>query len=104
MRIPGVAHSALEYHRWVFRSLFRPDGWRFADTVRRSTAVPTLHLHGALDRCMLPATAQGSGRYVSGDYRWRLLPAVGHFPHEETPQAVTAELLGWFASLPPPPR
>nr|MDT0665459.1 alpha/beta hydrolase [Micromonospora sp. DSM 115978] len=88
------------YHRWVFRSLFRPDGLRFADTVRRSTTVPTLHLHGALDRCMLPGTAQGSGRYVSGDYRWRLLRGVGHFPQEEAVETVAAELLDWLASLP----
>ena len=101
MRIPGVAHSALEYHRWVFRSLFRPDGLRFADTVRRSTTVPTLHLHGSLDRCMLPGTAQGSGRYVSADYRWRLLSGVGHFPQEETAETVVAELLSWLDSLPP---
>ena len=26
-RIVGVAHSALEYHRWIVRSQFRPDGW-----------------------------------------------------------------------------
>jgi hypothetical protein len=34
---------------------------------------------------VLPATAQGSGRYVIAAYQWRLLPGVGHFPHREVP-------------------
>ncbi len=29
-QIPGVAHCALEYHRWTVRSLLRPDGIRYA--------------------------------------------------------------------------
>ncbi|MFP5336129.1 MAG: alpha/beta fold hydrolase, partial [Actinomycetes bacterium] len=33
MRIPFVAHSALEYYRWAVRSLLRPDGLRFARAV-----------------------------------------------------------------------
>jgi pimeloyl-ACP methyl ester carboxylesterase len=98
MRIPGVAHSSLEYHRWVFRSLFRPDGARFAGALRLSVPVPTLHLHGRLDRCVLPATAQGSGRYVSGPYQWKLIAGVGHFLHEEAPDTVNAELLGWLTA------
>ncbi|MBO0774547.1 MAG: alpha/beta fold hydrolase, partial [Actinobacteria bacterium] len=30
MRIPSVAHSALEYHRWFLRSRLRTDGMRYA--------------------------------------------------------------------------
>jgi pimeloyl-ACP methyl ester carboxylesterase len=97
MRIPGVAHSSLEYHRWVFRSLFRPDGARFAAALRLSVPIPTLQLHGRLDRCVLPPTAQGSGRYVSGPYQWKLLSGVGHFLPEEAPDAVNTELLRWLA-------
>lgn len=96
MRIPGVAHSSLEYHRWVFRSLFRSDGARFAEVLRRPVRAPTLQLHGRLDRCFLPATAAGSGRYVAAPYVWRLYGKVGHFPHEEDPETVTGELLDWL--------
>lgn len=95
MQIPGVAHSALEYYRWLGRSQLRPDGLRFARAMRRPAAVPTLQLHGELDGCILPASAQGSGRYVSGPYEWRLLTGVGHFLAEEAPDAVTGELLRW---------
>jgi pimeloyl-ACP methyl ester carboxylesterase len=44
----------------------------------------------------LPVTAQGSGHYVRGPYRWRLLDGVGHFPHEEDPEQLTAALLAWL--------
>jgi pimeloyl-ACP methyl ester carboxylesterase len=56
---------------------------------------PTLQLHGSIDPCALPQTAQGSGQYVAADYEWRLLDGLGHFPHEESPELVTGELLRW---------
>ena len=62
MCIPSVAHSALEYHRWFVRSRVRPDGVRYAQRMRAPIQAPTLHLQGALDTCVLPATARGSGR------------------------------------------
>lgn len=95
-RIPAVAHSALEYYRWLGRSQLRPDGMRYARAMNTEIKVPTLQFHGALDPAVLPRTAQGSGRYVTAPYRWRLLEGAGHFPHEETPAVFTAELLGWL--------
>jgi pimeloyl-ACP methyl ester carboxylesterase len=56
---------------------------------------PTLQLHGTLDACVLPRTAAGSGRYVAGPYEWRELPGVGHFPHEEVPDAVSDAIATW---------
>ncbi|HEX5291326.1 MAG TPA: alpha/beta hydrolase [Streptosporangiaceae bacterium] len=101
MRIPHVAHSALEYHRWFLRSRLRPDGVRYARAMRRPIQAPTLHLHGALDGCVLPSAARGSGRYVEAPYRWRLLDGVGHFPHEESPGRFDSELLSWLADPEP---
>jgi pimeloyl-ACP methyl ester carboxylesterase len=95
-RIPAVAHCALEYHRWFGRSQLRPDGKRYARAMRTEIEAPTLQLHGALDRRVLPRTAQGSSRYVAAPYRWRLIEGAGHFPHEETPDVFDAELLGWL--------
>ncbi len=95
-QIPSVAHSALEYHRWFMRSSLRPDGMRYARRMRAAVQVPTLQLHGALDSCVLPATARGSGRYVDAPYRWRLIDGAGHFPQEEQPDRLTAELLHWL--------
>jgi pimeloyl-ACP methyl ester carboxylesterase len=101
MCLPSVAHSALEYHRWFVRSRLRPDGLRYARSMRAPIQAPTLHLHGALDSCVLPGTARGSGKHVDAPYRWRLLDGAGHFPHEELPARFDAELCSWLADPEP---
>jgi pimeloyl-ACP methyl ester carboxylesterase len=101
MRIPSVAHCALEYHRWFLRSALRPDGLRYARRMRVPVQAPTLHLHGTLDRCVPPRVARPAARYVEAPYRWRLIEGAGHFPHEERPQAFDTELLGWLADPEP---
>lgn len=95
MQVLYTPHRALEYYRWSARSLLRTDGRRYRAAMRTSIQAPTLQLHGGLDRCVLPSTAQGSGRHVRGSYEWRLIDGVGHFPHEEVPELVTGELLRW---------
>src|SRR5208337_4875038 len=69
----------------------------YARHMRSAIQAPTLHLHGALDSCVLPQTARGAGRYVDGPYRWRVIEGAGHFPHEERPEILDTELLGWLA-------
>ncbi|WP_375477466.1 alpha/beta fold hydrolase [uncultured Jatrophihabitans sp.] len=95
MRIHPVSYCAAEFYRWMLRSVFRSDGRRYAAAVRAPITAPVLHLHGDLDTCVLPSTAQGSGRYVSGPYEWRVLDGVGHFPHDEVPDFVSGELVRW---------
>jgi pimeloyl-ACP methyl ester carboxylesterase len=94
-RIPQAAYGAMEYFRWAGRSQLRPDGLRFARRMAAPVTAPTLQLHGALDACVLPRTARGSDRYVAGAYEWRELAGVGHFPHEEAPDDVTAAIAAW---------
>ena len=65
-QIPGVAHCALESYRWAVRSIPRPDGVRYARRMASPVTVPTLQVHGALDRCVLPGSAQGSGTLRRG--------------------------------------
>jgi pimeloyl-ACP methyl ester carboxylesterase len=101
MSVPSVAHSALEYHRWYLRSRFRPDGLHYTRMMRTPIQAPTLHLHGALDPCVLPGTARGSGVHVEAPYRWRLLDGAGHFPHEEVPERFDLELRSWLADPEP---
>ena len=96
MRIPKVAHTSLEYHRWLVRSTFRPDGLRYAHRMRSAVGAPVLHLHGAVDPVIPPQAARGAGRYVEGPYRWKVIEGAGHFPHEERPEAFDAELLSWL--------
>ena len=98
MAVEHVAHCSLEYYRWMVRSLFRPDGQRYARRMLAPIEAPVLQVHGDADPAVLPATADGSGRYVSGPYAWTLLPGVGHFPHEEAPAAFDAAVLGWLGA------
>jgi pimeloyl-ACP methyl ester carboxylesterase len=93
--IHPVAHCSLEYFRWLVRSQLRPDGRRYARSLREPVSVPVLQLHGDLDGCVLTRTAQGSGRYVNAEYEWRLLDGVGHFPQNEVPDVVSGELVRW---------
>jgi pimeloyl-ACP methyl ester carboxylesterase len=95
MQILSAPHCALEYYRWAVRSIPRADGRRFRAALRPKVDVATLQMHGALDRCVLPHTARGSERYVAGRYEWRLIDGVGHFPHEERPDEVTAAIVDW---------
>lgn len=90
-------HCSLEYHRWAFRSLLRPDGHRFAVRMREPVEVPVLQVHGLSDPAVLPETARGSRRYVSGDYTWVGVDGAGHFPQEEQAPVVTEHLLSWLA-------
>ena len=96
MCIPSVAHSALEYHRWLLRSRLRPDGMRYARAMRGQVQAPTLQIHGSLDSCVRPRAARGSGAYVDAPYRWRLIDGAGHFPQEETPERFDLELRSWL--------
>ncbi|HVB41103.1 MAG TPA: alpha/beta hydrolase [Streptosporangiaceae bacterium] len=101
MCLPAVAHSALEYHRWLVRSRLRPDGMRYARTMRNPVQAPTLQIHGSLDTCVLPRAARGSGKYVDAPYRWRLLDGAGHFPQEEMPDRFDLELRAWLSDPEP---
>lgn len=99
IQVAHVAHSALEYYRWLLRSQLRPDGLRYSRLMRQPVGVPTLQLHGALDTCVLPRSAAGSGRYVGGPYSWRIIEDAGHFLQEESPKTVSAEILRWLDEL-----
>ena len=100
IRVPGVAHCALEYHRWAFRSQFRGDGRRYAAAVARPPAAPVLQVHGELDPWLLPATARRSARWAGPAHRLEVLPGTGHFPHQERPGATTALLADFLGARP----
>jgi pimeloyl-ACP methyl ester carboxylesterase len=99
MRVPFVAHSAMEYYRWALRSLPRRDGRRFAAAVQDRITVPVLQLHGELDQFVLPSTAVESHHRAGDTLTYEMIPGAGHFLPEEAPDAVTAALLAWLQTL-----
>src|SRR5690625_4170018 len=100
MRLWPAPHCALEYQRWVFRSLFRADGRRFARRVDVRLDIPVLQLHGTADPVVPRELVTDSRDLAIGQHRWVEIDGVGHFPHEEAPHDVTAILVNWLASIP----
>lgn len=98
MLIPAAAHCALEYYRWVGRSQFRFDGRRLSRAVDRAIGVPVLQVHGADDPYVLERTARRSARWAGDDYRYEVLPGVGHFVQQEAPERTTALLTEFLRS------
>ena len=93
MRIPGAAHCALEYYRWSFRSQVRPSGRRYLRLLGEGVHVPVLQVQGDADGCIRTESAHGSGAWAHGGYELAVLEGLGHFPHEEAPELVSALLL-----------
>jgi pimeloyl-ACP methyl ester carboxylesterase len=91
IRIPGAAHSALEYQRWAFRSQWRPDGKRFMATMRTPIDIPVLMLRGERDSYLLDATYQ-RGASLSPNRTLVSIPRAGHYAHQENPGRVNEVL------------
>ncbi|PRX44778.1 pimeloyl-ACP methyl ester carboxylesterase [Prauserella shujinwangii] len=96
MLVPGVAHSALEYYRWAFRTQFRGEGRRFTDAVDARLRVPVLQLHGAEDPCVLLETARESAPWLGPRSVFETLPGVGHYPHLEAPAETNRALVSFL--------
>lgn len=91
IQIPGVAHSALEYQRWAFRSQWRPDGRRFMSIMDVPLEIPALQIHGDLDPYVLVSTLRRCRKWAA-KRELRTIPGAGHFAHQEVPDDVTAEV------------
>ena len=99
MRLPFVAHSAMEHLRWLVRSTPRPDGGRYLAAVRTPITVPVLEVEGAQDRFLGHSTARRDATFVTGPFRTARIGGAGHFLPEESPEALNEVLLDWLRSL-----
>lgn len=101
-QVPNTAHCAIEFDRWAFRSLPRPDGRRYLREISAAkVGAPVLHLHGEFDRNTLPRSAEGSNAFVVGPYAWRWIANAGHFPQEEEPETFNGLVMDWLRASPP---
>jgi len=93
---PGGARGALEPLRWVARSPFRADGHRHREALARPLRAPVLHLVGEGDRFTPAQALQGTAALCAGEYTFKIIPGVGHYPAEEAPDLVNAAILDFL--------
>src|SRR5215475_5369658 len=97
---PGTLQAALAYYRHTMRPVFddpaQLESMRQAMTV--PIDVPTLYLHGADDGSIGRELADGMEAYFPRGLRVVIVPGVGHFLHQEEPEAVNRPLLEFLAS------
>jgi pimeloyl-ACP methyl ester carboxylesterase len=97
IRIPGVAHCALEYQRWMFRSQWRPDGRRFLAAMAEPIEMAVLAMYGDADPFLTRDAIAGAPHLVP-HREIRPIPEAGHYAHQENPTAVTVELLRFVSN------
>lgn len=85
--------APLGYYRALARPL--PDALRRARRPGR-VRVPLLHLQGADDGCIGPELARGEERFFAAEFRFEVVPGVGHFLHVEEPETIARRVIAWL--------
>ena len=62
--------------------------------------MPALQVHGGRDGLLRRDLADADGAALARDFRFEVLPDVGHYLPEEAPDEVTNLLLDWLAHVP----
>jgi pimeloyl-ACP methyl ester carboxylesterase len=62
--------------------------------------VPVMYIWGDADYTVTPMAAQGTAEFVSGPWRFEVLPGVGHFSTDQQPQRVSDLLLDHLRAYP----
>lgn len=80
---PGALAAALAWYRAATPS----------SVAAPRVVVPTLYVWGSRDRALGPAAARATGRWVTGPYRFEVVPGAGHWLPEQHPERLTRLLL-----------
>ena len=103
----GVPAAAIEQHLSVLGNASAMEAaltWYRARGAIRSPIgvirVPVLSIWGDADDTVGRAAAAGTGDFVSGPYRFEVLPGVGHFAADQAPDRVNELLLAHLAEYP----
>jgi pimeloyl-ACP methyl ester carboxylesterase len=92
MSEPGALTAAINWYRAMPLSNPR--------AINQKVTVPTLYVYSDQDTALMPKAAHNTARYVSGEYRFEILPGVSHWIPDEQPDKLADLLLDWFASHP----
>lgn len=90
MSEPGALTAALNWYRAL--PLTNPR------VINRKVSVPTLYVWSDQDIALMPKAAHNTARYVTGPYRFEILPGVSHWIPDEQPDRLAELLLEWFAA------
>src|SRR5207248_2918649 len=103
----GVPAAAIERHVAVLgnpRAMEAALTWYRARGAVRAPigviSVPVLYMWGDADDTVGRAAAEGTRDFVAAPYRFEVLPDVGHFAADQTPERVNALLLAHLAEHP----
>ena len=103
----GVPASAIEEHLSVLGNepaMEAALAWYRARGAIRTPlgmiSVPTLYVWGDADDTVGRAAAEGTRDFVSGLYRFEVLPGVGHFVADQAPERLNQLLLAHLAQHP----
>ena len=69
--------------------------WRYAEQLQARALIENIQVTTA------PISRMALQPYPVNPYRWHVIDGVGHFPHEERPDAFDTELRGWLADPEP---
>jgi pimeloyl-ACP methyl ester carboxylesterase len=89
---PGALRGGLNWYRALLLTDPREVGGK--------VTVPTLYVWSDDDAALLPKAAYETERYVTGDYRFEIMPGVSHWIPEEKSDELSDLLLEWFAAHP----
>jgi pimeloyl-ACP methyl ester carboxylesterase len=92
MSEPGALTAGINWYRAILMTDPR--------STNQKISVPTLYVWSDHDVALLPKAAHATAQYVSGEYRFEILPGVSHWIPEEQPDKLADLLLGWFAAHP----
>jgi pimeloyl-ACP methyl ester carboxylesterase len=90
MSEPGALTAAINWYRAIPLSNPR--------ATNQKVSVPTLYVYSDQDTALMPKAAHNTARYVSGEYRFEILPGVSHWIPDEQPDKLADLLLDWFAA------
>jgi len=101
LRLWPSPHCALEYLRMFGRDQLRAAGRTYRRALGVRVQVPVLTVRGSADRLVPRSAMLPPSPYAPGVHQHVEIPDVGHHPHEEAPEAVSAALIDWLHAIHP---